>query len=292
MKHAAIGEGEAVHDAPAHRISLREVVEQYEDKLAEIPGELSAFKAAHTAMNAAACIGGTFGERVADNCFLHEETVKRALLKSAWKHTANGLQINRIASAKARKRLAGFFAQPGFELPDLRDMKGKSMAFGDVNSSSSFTIQVGMLIKAGVDPARDLSKIFLTGGHANSLNALTQGHVDVSAASFNSYQKAVNQGAVNTEEAVPVARSVPIPYPPFIMLPTLSEDIKKRLRNGFDTVHDDPNITPEMIRGFGGILVDRYTSDISHETFAAVQEMLDLVTDEVKGEMLKRASEN
>jgi phosphonate transport system substrate-binding protein len=76
------------------------------------------------------------------------------------------------------------------------------------------------------------------------------------------------------------------------MLPTLSDDIKARLRNGFDTVHEDPNITPEMIRGFGGILVDRYTSDITHETFQAVQEMLDLVTSEVKGEMLKRASEN
>ncbi len=187
---------------------------------------------------------------------------------------------------------AGFFAKKGFEMPDLTVMKGKSMAFGDVNSSSSFTIQVGMLLKAGVDPARDLSKVFLTGGHANSLNALTQGHVDVSAASFNSYQKAVNKGAVNSDEIVPVAKSVPIPYPPFIMLPTLSDDVKARLRKGFDTVHKDPNIKPEMIRGFGGILVDRYTSDITHETFQAVQEMLDLVNSEVKGEMLKRASDN
>ena len=112
---------------------------------------------------------------------------------------------------------AGFFAKPGFEMPDLSTMKGKSMAFGDVNSSSSFTIQVGMLLKAGVDPARDLSRIFLTGGHANSLNALSKGHVDVAAASFNSYQKAVDNGAVNSDEVIPVARSVPIPYPPFIM---------------------------------------------------------------------------
>ncbi|MDC1208365.1 phosphate/phosphite/phosphonate ABC transporter substrate-binding protein [Litorivicinus sp.] len=187
---------------------------------------------------------------------------------------------------------AGFFAKPGVDLSNLESLKGKSMAFGDVNSSSSFTIQVGMMIKQGIDPARDLSKVFLTGGHANSLNALAQGHVDFSAASFNSYQKAVNNGAVNSDEVVPVARSVPIPYPPFIMLPTLSNDVKARLRNGFDTVHEDPSITPEMIRGFGGIVVDRYTSDITHETFAAVQEMLDLVTPEVKGAMLKSAADN
>lgn len=187
---------------------------------------------------------------------------------------------------------AGFFANPGFEMPDLTVMNGRSMAFGDVNSSSSFTIQVGMLLEAGVDPARDLSKVFLTGGHANSLNALAEGLVDVSAASFNSYQKAVDAGAISTDDVIPVARSVPIPYPPFIMQPSLPDDVKARLRNGFDTVHEDPNVTPEMIRGFGGILVDRYTSDITHETFLAVQRMLDLATPEIKGEMLKRAAEN
>ena len=55
---------------------------------------------------------------------------------------------------------AAFFARNGFELKQLGDMKGRSMAFGDVNSSSSFTIQVGMLIEAGVDPARDLSRVW------------------------------------------------------------------------------------------------------------------------------------
>ena len=187
---------------------------------------------------------------------------------------------------------AGFFAKPGFDLSSLESLKGKSMAFGDVNSSSSFTIQVGMMIKAGIDPARDLSKVYLTGGHANSLNALSQTLVHVSAASFNSYQKAVDSGAVNSENVIPVARSVPIPYPPFIMSPTLPQNIKKRLRSGFDTVHEDPDITPEMIRGFGGIAVDRYTSDITHKTFQAVQEMLDLVSSDVKGAMLKRAADN
>jgi phosphonate transport system substrate-binding protein len=187
---------------------------------------------------------------------------------------------------------AGFFAKKGFVLDDLSKMNGRSMAFGDVNSSSSFTIQVGMLIEAGVDPARDLSKVFLTGGHANSLNALVQGHVDVAAASFNSYQKAVDSGAVDPNQIVPVARSVPIPYPPFIMHPSLPAAVKEKLRNGFNSVHIDPQVTPEMIRGFGGILVDRYTSEITHETFMAVQRMLDLASNEVKGEMLKVASQN
>ena len=186
---------------------------------------------------------------------------------------------------------AAFFAQAGFEFEGIQDLRGKSIAFGDVNSSSSFTLQVAMLIDAGIDPARDLSGIFLTGGHTNSLNALVQGHVDVSAASLNSYQGAVNRGAIDPDQIVPIAVSIPVPYPPFIMHPSLPDDVKARLRHGFDTVHEDPSIEPDMIRGFGGIRVDRYTSDITHETFAAVQEQLDLLTGEVRGEMLERAAE-
>jgi phosphonate transport system substrate-binding protein len=186
---------------------------------------------------------------------------------------------------------AGIFARAGTELADLSEIRGRSMAFGDVNSSTSFTIQTAMLIAAGVDPSRDLSAIFMTGGHTNSLNALIQGHVEFSAASFNSYTRGVSSGAIDSDEIVPVAVSAPVPYPPFIMRPTLSDDVKDRLRHGFNTVHEDPAINPEMIRGFGSILVDRYTADITHADFQKVQEMLDMVTNEIKGDMLRRASQ-
>ena len=75
------------------------------------------------------------------------------------------------------------------------------------------------------------------------------------------------------------------------MHPSLDEDVKDKLRNGFNTVHDDPNVSPEMIRGFGGILVDRYTSDISHSTFETVQKLKSFVTKDVKSEMLKAATD-
>jgi hypothetical protein len=45
-----------------------------------------------------------------------------------------------------------------------------------------------------------------------------------------------------------------------------------------------------MIRGFGGIKVDRYTSNITHESFATTQSLLDLVTDDVKSAMLRKAA--
>ncbi len=186
---------------------------------------------------------------------------------------------------------AGIFAQPGFILENLSALRGKRMAFGDVNSSTSFTFQVAMLMEAGLDPASDLDRVYLTGGHTNSLNALRQGHVDVAAASLNVYQKGINEGAFSDNEIIPVAVSNPVPYPPFVMHPSLPDDLKNKLRHGFNTVHKDPNITPDMIRGFGGILVDRYTSDISHEDFSKVAEQMEMVSNEVKRAMLRKASE-
>lgn len=183
------------------------------------------------------------------------------------------------------------FGRAGFVLDDLKELRGKRMAFGDVNSSSSFTFQVAMLIDAGLDPARDLDRIYLTGGHATSLGALREGHVDVAAASINSYEKAINDGHIDPAEIVPVALSEPVPYPPFVMHPDLSQELKDVLRYAFNHVHEDPNISPDMIRGFGGILVDRYDSSITHEMFQRAADALDKVSNEVKGEMLRRAAD-
>jgi hypothetical protein len=39
-------------------------------------------------------------------------------------------------------------------------------------------------------------------------------------------------------------------------------------------------------------MVDRYSSKITHESFASVQDMLDLVTPSVKGDLLKKSANN
>ena len=71
-----------------------------------------------------------------------------------------------------------------------------------------------MLAKAGLDPARDFSQLRLAGSHTSSLAALLSDQVDVAALSFDSFDKAVAQGAARPEDVRIIARSEPIPYPP------------------------------------------------------------------------------
>jgi phosphonate transport system substrate-binding protein len=110
--------------------------------------------------------------------------------------------------------------------------------------------------------------------------------VDVGGASFDSYEKALNAGAINGSEITVVAKSAPLPYPPLSIQPEVNADIKSRLQEAFNTVHTMPGIKPEQIRGYGGKRVDRYTSDVSEETMAEVGDMLNAVNRDVKQSIL------
>jgi phosphonate transport system substrate-binding protein len=186
---------------------------------------------------------------------------------------------------------AGMFAKANAPIAGINDVKGKRVAFGDVNSASSFTFQVAMLLDAGMDPARDLSAIRMTGSHASSLAALVQDQVDVASLSFDSYEKAVKQGAVDPKTVKVIARSMAIPYPPLALNSKLPEPLKAKLKDAFATVNKAPGVTPEMIRGYGGGKIDGYDTKFSEDEFNVAAEKLGLLTDELKGRILAKAAQ-
>lgn len=186
---------------------------------------------------------------------------------------------------------AGLFAKADAPIRTLQDVKGKRVSFGDVNSASSFTFQVAMMLEAGIDPARDLAAIRMTGSHANSLAALTQGQVDVAALSFDSYEKAVKQGAVDPRTIKVVVKSIPIPNPPLALNSRLPEPLKAKIKTAFATVDKAPGVTPEMIRGYGGKKVDAFDTKYPEAEFNIAGDKLSMLTDPIKGAILKKAAE-
>jgi phosphonate transport system substrate-binding protein len=185
---------------------------------------------------------------------------------------------------------AGMFTKAGSGIKGIEDVKGKRVAFGDVNSASSFTFQMAMLLDARIDPTRDLREVRMTGSHANSIAALSQGLVDVANASFDSYEKAVRQGAIDPKQVTVIAKSIAIPYPPLAMNTKLPEALKTQMKTAFNEVHKAPGVTPEMIRGYGGKKVDAYNANYPESEFNIAAQKLAMVTDEIKAEMLKKAS--
>ena len=185
---------------------------------------------------------------------------------------------------------SGIFVNTDAGLEQLSDLKGKSIAFGDINSTSSFNFPLAMLLAADIDPIHDLSAVYLTGSHANSLAALSAGKADAASASLSSFEKAVANGHVDPTRIRVLARSEPIPYPPLAMHPELDVALKSQLKAAFQSVHEQEAITPDMIRGYGGKRVDRYSTEVSESDFAAAMQKLSAVTDEIKAEILKKAA--
>ncbi len=186
---------------------------------------------------------------------------------------------------------AGLFTRANSPVRTIGDMRGRSAAFGDVNSTSSFVFPMAMIMDGGLNPARDLAAIRLTGSHANSLAALVQGQVDVAALSFESYERAVREGAVDPNTIRVLARSAPIPYPPITMRPGLAPAIKQRLREAFATAHQAPGVTPDMIRGYGGARLDRYDTTFDPDQFAIAGEMMARLDQAMRAAILEKASE-
>lgn len=185
---------------------------------------------------------------------------------------------------------AGMFVKADSPMKSIQDVRGKKAAFGDVNSTSSFTYPVAMLLDAGINPARDLGAIHMTGSHAGSLKALQEGLVDVASASFDSYEKAVKQGAIDPAKIKVLVKSEPIPNPPLAMHPKLPKAIQDALRKALNTAHTAPGVTPDMIRGYGGKKVDRYDANVSGDVMLAAAKKLELVNAAVRSEILAKAS--
>ncbi|CAM5545515.1 putative ABC transporter phosphonate/phosphite binding protein PhnD2 [Frigidibacter albus] len=186
---------------------------------------------------------------------------------------------------------SGIYTRKDSGIATVADLKGRSMAFGDANSTSSFVYPVAMIVAAGLDPANDLATIRMTGSHANSLKALAEGQVDAAAASFDSFEKAINQGVIAADAVVVVAKSDPIPNPPLAMSTKLPAEVKAKLRAGFNTVHEAPGVTPEMIRGYGGKQVDRYDANVTEEMLAPALVTLSGVSGDLRASILAKAAE-
>lgn len=178
---------------------------------------------------------------------------------------------------------SGIFVPLGSPIRSVTQLKGRRVAFGDLNSTSSFLMPMAMMIEAGVDPARDLAAVRLTGSHPQSLAALRAGEVDAAALSFDSFDRALRAGVPGMETFRVLARSAPMPYPPFVASTRLPPERRALLRKGFDklSAHD--------LTGYAGRKLDGYTTAAAQAPFDELAARLAPVTAERKAAILRRA---
>ena len=89
-----------------------------------------------------------------------------------------------------------FVTQPGSSIQSLADLKGRSFAFGDVNSTSGHLMPEYFMRREGVDP-QVIAKAIYTGGHDATLLAVANGKVDAGALDEAVFQRLTTNGKVD-----------------------------------------------------------------------------------------------
>lgn len=114
---------------PALQRSLSDVVAEYDTKLAGIGEALAAFTKAGEDLGMAATIGGTYGRTNIEIRGPYESALQQSLLKSAWYHVHDGLNIKMIASPNDKRMFEQAMANPPpFTLENIRATFGKYIA--------------------------------------------------------------------------------------------------------------------------------------------------------------------
>ena len=89
-----------------------------------------------------------------------------------------------------------FITQTGSSIQSLADLKGRSFAFGDVNSTSGHLMPEYFMRQEGVDP-EVIAKAIYTGGHDATLLAVANGKIDAGALDEAVLQRLTTNGRVD-----------------------------------------------------------------------------------------------
>jgi phosphonate transport system substrate-binding protein len=89
-----------------------------------------------------------------------------------------------------------FITHAGSHIETLKDLKGRSFAFGDINSTSGHLMPFEALQRAGINPDTDLQFRY-TGSHPATAKAVEAGAVDAGAVDESVYQAMLQDGQLD-----------------------------------------------------------------------------------------------
>ena len=134
----------------------------------------------------------------------------------------------------------------------IADLKGKTFALVDPNSTSGNQAPRFFLTQAGYDVDRFFGKVFFAGSHENAVLALTQGTADAAANYWTSETETMvtrmaAKGQLKKPDGMPMQqsdfrilfKSDFLPYGPFTVLANMPLDLKAEIREAFIALPKD-----------------------------------------------------
>lgn len=95
-----------------------------------------------------------------------------------------------------------FITRAGSGIRSLQDLKGKTLGFGSESSTSGHLMPRYFLMKAGLQPDRDLARYAFSGAHDVTAKWVESGKVDAGALNESVWDKLVEEKKVDTSKVV------------------------------------------------------------------------------------------
>jgi phosphonate transport system substrate-binding protein len=97
---------------------------------------------------------------------------------------------------------AKFITRAGSGIGSLRDLKGRTLAFGSESSTSGHLMPRHFLMQAGIDPDRDLARYAFSGAHDATVKWVEGGKVDAGALNESVWNRLVEERKVDPAKVV------------------------------------------------------------------------------------------
>lgn len=146
----------------------------------------------------------------------------------------------------------------------LQDLKGKSIAFVDFNSTSGYLYPRKMMRSEGIDPDTHFSKSMLAGGATEATMALVNGQVDSAMINASggtpetgfttgSHLSLIRRGLIGPDEVRIIWTAGPMPNSPIVIRADRPQEFIDLLRGALAVVpYDEPEIWADIGQADGG----------------------------------------
>lgn len=144
---------------------------------------------------------------------------------------------------------------PQSGINNIKDLKGRSFAFGDKGSTSGYLIPYHFFQTQGIDPDTFFGKVIYT-KHQAIETQITQNALDAGADYNRNRNAMIEQGLIKADQSKIIWQSAPLPNDAFAVSAALAGDkaliskLQQALVSVGDALKTQPNLLPAHYTGF------------------------------------------
>lgn len=144
-----------------------------------------------------------------------------------------GTAIPIVQRAEDQKFTSKFIVSASSSAKTLQDLKGKTFAFGSPSSTSGSLMPRYFLLKAGIDPDKDFSRVAYSGAHDATVAFVASGRAEAGALNASVWEKLQEKGDPNAKAVRVIATTPPYYDYNWTVRGDLDPAVVKKLTNAF-----------------------------------------------------------